>query len=109
MKARLFSLLLCLLVLIPASPQGLVHPWAGKRVAYLGDSITDPKHKAAKTKYWGWLEQWLGITPYVYGVSGRQWSDIPRQTGKLKAEHGDDVDAIIILMGTNDYIIAVVI
>jgi hypothetical protein len=24
-----------------------IHPWAGKRVAYLGDSITDPKVKAA--------------------------------------------------------------
>ena len=39
----------------------------------------------------------------MYGVSGRQWNDIPRQADKLKAEHGDSVDAIIIFMGTNDY------
>lgn len=79
------------------------HPWAGKRVAYFGDSITDPRNGAAKNKYWTLLQEWLGITPYVYAISGRQWDDIPRQTNKLKEEHGDDVDAIIILMGTNDY------
>ena len=54
-------------------------------------------------KYWGFLQDWLGITPYVYGVSGRQWNDIPRQADKLQKEHGDDFDAILIFMGTNDY------
>lgn len=80
-----------------------VHPWQGRRVAYLGDSITDPRNKAASTKYWGWLEQWLSITPYVYGKSGRTWNDIPRQAEQLAAEHGDEVDAILIFIGTNDY------
>lgn len=89
----------------PNTPQQLTfqHPWQGKRVAYFGDSITDPNIKASKVKYWGFLQQWLGITPYVYGVSGRQWNDIPRQADKLKAEHGDDFDAILIFMGTNDF------
>ena len=87
------------------TPQQLTfqHPWQGKRVAYFGDSITDPNIKASKVKYWGFLQQWLGITPYVYGVIGRQWNDIPRQADKLKAEHGDDFDAILIFMGTNDF------
>ena len=87
------------------TPQQLTfqHPWQGKRVAYFGDSITDPNIKASKVKYWGFLQQWLGITPYVYGVSGRQWNDILRQADKLKAEHGDDFDAILIFMGTNDF------
>ena len=44
-----------------------------------------------------------GIKPFVYAVSGRQWDDIPRQANKLKEEHGDDFDAILIFMGTNDY------
>ena len=79
------------------------HPWRGKKVAYFGDSITDPNIKASKVKYWGFLQEWLGITPYVYGVSGRMWNDIPRQANKLKAEHGDDFDAILIFIGTNDY------
>ena len=79
------------------------HPWQGKRVAYFGDSITDPNNKASNNKYWSFLQQWLGITPYVYAVSGRQWDDIPRQAEKLQAEHGDDFDAILIFIGTNDF------
>lgn len=79
------------------------HPWKGKRVAYFGDSITDPRNSGSKKKYWGFLQDWLGITPYVYGVSGRMWNDVPRQAQKLQEEHGDSVDAILIFMGTNDY------
>lgn len=79
------------------------HPWSGKRVAYFGDSITDPNTIPSATLYWGYLQQWLGITPYVYGVSGREWNDIPRQADELKKEHGNDVDAILIFCGTNDY------
>ena len=81
----------------------ITHPWQGRRVAYFGDSITDPRNKASKDKYWSLLQQWLGITPYVYAVSGRQWNDIPRQAEQLRKEHGDDFDAILILIGTNDY------
>ena len=83
--------------------KALQHPWKGKRVAYFGDSITDPRVSASKVKYWGFLQDWLGITPYVYAISGRQWNDIPRQADKLQAEHGNDFDAILIFMGTNDY------
>ena len=79
------------------------HPWKGKRVAYFGDSITDPRNSGSKKKYWGFLEDWLGIQTYVYGRSGRMWNDIPRQAGLLQEEHGDSVDAILIFMGTNDY------
>ena len=79
------------------------HPWMQKRVAYLGDSITDPKNKAASKKYWYYLQQWLGITPWVYGISGRQWNDIPRQVEQLHQEHGDSVDAIVVFIGTNDF------
>ena len=79
------------------------HPWMKKRVAYFGDSITDPNNKASRLKYWSYLQEWLGITPFVYGKSGRQWDDIPRQADMLQKEHGDSVDAIMIFMGTNDY------
>ena len=104
MFRRTFLLLICLLLAVPALPQMLVsHPWQGKRVAYFGDSITDPRNSGSKKKYWGFLEDWLQITPYVYGVSGRQWDDIPRQTNQLKKEHGQDFDAILIFCGTNDY------
>lgn len=80
------------------------HPWYGKKVGYIGDSITDPNCYGDKIKkYWDFLKEWLDITPYVYGVSGRQWNDVPRQAEKLKAEHGEEVDAIVVLMGTNDF------
>lgn len=80
------------------------HPWQGKKVGYIGDSITDPNCRGNKIKkYWDFLQEWLGITPYVYGVSGRQWNDVPRQAERLKKEHGGEVDAIIVLMGTNDF------
>ena len=79
------------------------HPWMQKRVAYFGDSITDPKNDGSQLKFWNYLQDWLSITPLVYGKSGRQWNDIPRQAEQLKQEHGDSVDAIIIFIGTNDY------
>lgn len=103
MKRRTLTLLLCLAALLSVQATDFVHPWRGKTVAYLGDSVTDPRNKASDKKYWYWLEQWLGITPYVYAVSGRQWDDVPRQADKLRTEHGHDFDAILIFMGTNDY------
>ena len=103
MKRNLISILMCLAVGTAMAQATFTHPWSGKKVAYFGDSITDPNNKASNTKYWGFLEQWLQITPYVYGVSGRQWNDIPRQANLLKEQHGEDFDAILIFMGTNDY------
>ena len=104
MKKRIITYLLCLATVLPTLSQAVItHPWSGKRVAYFGDSITDPRTRGAKKKYWGFLQDWLQITPLVYGVSGRQWNDIPRQANKLREEHGDNFDAILIFMGTNDY------
>ena len=117
---RFFSFILAASIIFPTPSQAVagivdgnnagkeltatvVHPWKGKRVAYFGDSISDPKHKAADRKYWKLLQEWLGITPYVYAVSGRQWNDIPRQAEQLKKEHGNDFDAILIFIGTNDF------
>lgn len=80
------------------------HPWYGKKVGYIGDSITDPNCYGDNIKkYWDFLKEWLDITPYVYGVGGRQWNDVPRQAEQLKKEHGEEVDAIVVLMGTNDF------
>ena len=101
---RLMTIVFCAMLAVPAMAQDFSwHPWKGARVAYFGDSITDPRNSGSKKKYWGFLEDWLGITPYVYGRSGRMWNDIPRQAQKLQEEHGDSVDAILIFIGTNDY------
>lgn len=101
---RITTMLLCLAISLAVFPQSLIeHPWKGKRIAYFGDSISDPNHKAAKKHFWNFLNEWLGTTSYVYAVSGRQWNDIPNQADKLKKQHGDDFDAIIIFIGTNDF------
>jgi len=89
---------------LSVNAQALIsHPWQGRRVAYFGDSITDPRNSGSKIKWWQLLQSWLGIEPYVYAVSGRQWNDIPRQADQLKEQHGDDFDAILIFIGTNDF------
>lgn len=104
MKRKLLCYVLSILIALPSLAQTVfTHPWQNKKVAYFGDSITDPRNNASKKKYWTFLQEWLGITPYVYAVSGRQWNDIPRQAEKLKKEHGDDFDAILIFIGTNDF------
>lgn len=59
------------------------HPWQGKRIAY--------------------LQEWLDAETYVYGISGHQWTQVLGQAARLKQDHGDDVDAIMIFLGTNDY------
>lgn len=79
------------------------HPWQNKRVAYLGDSITDPRTLPEDPHYWSYLQEMLDTETYVYGISGRQWKHVLDQANKLKTEHGDEVDAIMIFMGTNDY------
>ena len=104
MKRTFLLITLAALLCGAANAQtAFIHPWMQKRVAYFGDSITDPRNSGSKKKYWNYLQEWLGITPYVYAVSGRQWDDIPRQADKLQAEHGDNFDAILIFIGTNDY------
>lgn len=77
--------------------------WKGKRVAFLGDSMTDPRRVGTTCIYWEYLTELLGITPSVYGISGNQWDGIYKQALKLKAEKGSEVDAILIFAGTNDF------
>lgn len=79
------------------------HPWLGARIGYIGDSITDPNCYTDVRRYWSFLEEWLGTSSFVYAVNGRQWDDVPRQAEQLKKEHGDEVDAILVFMGTNDF------
>ncbi len=85
-----------------AKPEIQNSQWNGKKVAYLGDSMTQKRDSANKV-YWEYLKDLMGIEPYVYGISGHQWDGIYRQANKLKAEHASDVHAIFIFAGTNDY------
>ena len=119
--ALLLSLFLCLLsagaqerlrptaVIEPASRSennGLFrHPWTGKKVLFIGDSITDPRDKHNIDRhYYDWLSDWLGITAYVPAVSGWQMSDVAREVRMFQATApGVQPDMICIMLGTNDY------
>lgn len=100
---RLILSLFVIVTTLTASAQIFQHPWTGVKIGYLGDSITDPRNAAANKKYWALLSEWLKTEAFVYAKSGREWDDIPRQADLLMKEHGENVDAIIILLGTNDY------
>jgi lysophospholipase L1-like esterase len=90
-------------VTITKSDATLTSQWRGKRVAYLGDSMTDKRRVGTTCVYWEYLHELLGIEPYVYGISGNQWDGIYKQAVKLHEEKGKEVDAILIFAGTNDY------
>ena len=105
-KFAIIVALLCLtLPVVAKSKAEIKSQWQGARVAYLGDSITDKKQvdKGVNDTYWLYLESILGTESLVYGISGHQWHQIPGQADKLIAEHGQNVDAIMIFVGTNDY------
>lgn len=77
--------------------------WQGKRIAFLGDSITDKCHVGTTKNYWQYLEEILGISPSVYGINGDNFRGILKQAQKLKSEGSEKIDAIMIFAGTNDY------
>ena len=88
----------------------LTHPWTGKTVFFIGDSISDCNLPAAMgredsvKRYFVYLSEWLGITPVVTAISGLEWNSVERQVEMYKEAVGETVpDAICILLGTNDY------
>ncbi len=84
--------------------QAFVHPWTGKRIAYIGDSVTDPNHGGGRVKhYWNFLSEWLESEAYVYAVSGHTWTQATGHIDKLNREHGQEVDVILFFLGTNDF------
>ena len=80
-------------------------PWTGKKVAFLGDSITTERQwiDLKQRIYWQYLAEDLGLEPHVYAVSGYQWDRVYKAAQKMKGERGGDVDAVLIFAGTNDY------
>ena len=87
----------------PIATEIIQTQWKGKKVAFLGDSITDKSHVGTTKNYWQYLEDMLGLEALVYGLNGHNWIGVLEQAQKLKEEKGDQVDAIIIFAGTNDY------
>lgn len=105
---------LCLLLSFRAYPQSfsnetilsnsiLRNQWAGKHVAFLGDSITDKQRVGTAKVYWEYLKDLLHIHPHVYGRNGHTWKEILSQAERLDADRIDSLSAIIIFAGTNDF------
>ena len=92
-------------IVISKKEKTLKTHWAGRRVAFLGDSMTDKRTLGPDMLlWWEYLSELLGFDAcYNYGRSGRQWNQIHGQAQTLWSEHLADVDAIIIFAGTNDY------
>lgn len=76
--------------------------WNGKRVGFLGDSMTDPR-VATNYHYYDYLRDSLGIKPLVYARSGNQWNQVYQRAEEMIKAHGNNLDAIFIWAGTNDY------
>ena len=87
----------------PAPQPEINSQWKAKRVAFLGDSITDKSHVGTSKNYWQFLEEILGISPRVYGINGDTFRGILKHAQKLKSDGSDGIDAIIVFAGTNDY------
>lgn len=77
--------------------------WDGKTVCFLGDSITDGVGVGKGERYFDLLPAMTGIKAYGYGVNGAQSINLLDQIKRMKDEHGADVDAIFVFIGTNDY------
>ena len=77
--------------------------WKGKRVGILGDSMSAPTTSPERKRFYSYLSETLGIIPIVYACPGFQWKDMQGFAKSMWKDHGDDVDAIMIWAGTNDY------
>lgn len=94
---------------IRAEWDGLVteHPWRGRTVAFLGDSITDPRHIGTSRNYWQDLGDWLQLDYRSFGENGQKWPGVRAQAERALDFYGDRLDALFVFMGTNDYIAGV--
>ena len=114
-KFKLLTLLLLICAFAPSAaiasspvdipPDHIIRntQWDGKKVGILGDSMSDPGMPITTSRFYNYLEQLLGISAYPYAISGFQWKDLMGKSAQMKQEHPDDLDAILIWAGTNDF------
>ena len=110
MKKSIFILAVCAACACSSfaepKPPALIadHPWKGRTVAFLGDSMTDPWHIGTTRNYWQDLGDWLHLEYTSFCQNGRQWTVVTNQAVSAVQKYGEKLDAIFILMGTNDFI-----
>lgn len=77
--------------------------WEGKRVGVLGDSMSDPRVKVTSLRFYNYLDSLLGTESVPYARNGHQFAQLLQLSEKMAEEEGDNLDAIFIWCGTNDY------
>ncbi len=81
----------------------MVGSWKGKRVCFLGDSITEGIGVSVGERYFDRLAEMFGIEAVGMGVNGAQLSGVRKQAERVFNTYGEAVDAIFIFAGTNDF------
>lgn len=77
--------------------------WNGKKIAFLGDSITEGVGVNKGECFWNYLEEKIGCVSVGFGKRGELIRGLLPQVEELYAACGDEIDAIVIFAGTNDY------
>ena len=77
--------------------------WNGKKIAYLGDSITEGVGVNKGECFWNYLEDLIGCVSVSFGKSGELVRGLLPQVYELYATCAEEIDAIVIFAGTNDY------
>lgn len=77
--------------------------WHGKKVGFLGDSMTDPRRGRGQEHWWSYLRQLIGIEDYVFARSGYRWDKMLPLAEQMRDSVGTDLAAIFIWCGTNDF------
>lgn len=83
--------------------ENLAAHWKNKKVCFLGDSITEGVGVSKDTVYWNLLAEKLGIISLGYGTNGARFLDLFYQSKKMFEENQNDIDAVFLFAGTNDF------
>lgn len=77
--------------------------WKNKTIAFLGDSITEGVGIAPENGFWKCLEKELGCVSLSFGKSGAVFRELLSQADEMHEKCGDELDAVVVFAGTNDY------
>lgn len=102
---RFFCVIAFSLLSIAVSAQTIDSQWKDCRIAILGDSISDPENGKNNgwRCWWSQMEDILGVKAESYAVNGHQMTGLMGQARKMRDQMGDNLDAIFIFCGTNDF------
>ncbi len=74
-----------------------------KRFCFLGDSMTEGVGVKAGERYFDLLGVYMKAETVGYGKNGAQLSAVAKQAERMYAEFGQEIDAVFVFAGTNDF------